>query len=340
VAIANVSIAPSAGEVNRPWAAYERDTRDGNPRRPDVLSKMPRSCKVTFDVLRSFAMGEAVELSIRDLAEMCRLSYAQTRRAIVWRRCGPGRGHRSIFQVRWTLPSFPQRNDPPYARETLRPQRCLNPSFAKAKTTASTKLTPQLKDQTWQPSERAIRWALARARDRLWGLPKPRREWAINALAKAFRWGAAHQPGPWDREQWRRFVFGAIAQFESGPGGLTQTRRRPFGWAMRCAQEAFAELSRREKELRVTEELLARIRREREEAKWAWQKVSSQAVTKPAGASHHSWLGSQGKAGLCGSKAPGATYPDSAGELSSSISGWFRGEADGEANFHHPHNLR
>jgi len=62
------SIALAGGGVKRPRAAYRADTRDGCPRRPDVLSKMPRSCKVTFDVLRSFAMGEAVELSIRDLA--------------------------------------------------------------------------------------------------------------------------------------------------------------------------------------------------------------------------------------------------------------------------------
>ena len=278
VTIANASIAPSAGKVNRQWAAYRRDTRDGYPRRPDVLSKMPRSCKVTFDVLRSFAMGEAVELSIRELAEMCRLSYTQTRRAlrrlegaklIVWRRCGPGRAHRSIFQVRWAPPSFPQRNDPSYARVTLKPQREAQDSFAKAKTLSSTKATPQLMAPTWQPSERAIRWALARARDRLWGLPKPRRERAVNALAKAFRW-AARQSGPWDRDRWRRFVFGAIAQFESGPDGLTQARRRPYGWAMRCAREALAELSRGEEHLRATEELLGRIRRERDAAKRGW----------------------------------------------------------------------
>jgi len=182
---------------------------------------------------------------------MSRLSYAQTCRAlrrleganlIVWRRCGPGRGHRSIFQVRWTLPSFPQRNDPPYAR---------------------------LRGRQWAPSECAIRWALARARDRLWGLPKPRRERAMDALARAFRW-AARQPGPWDRDRWRRFVLSTIAKFEGGPDGFTQARRRPYSWGMRCAQDALTELSREDTELKATAELVARIRREREAARRDW----------------------------------------------------------------------
>jgi len=232
---------------------------------------MPRSCKVTFDVLRSFAMGEAVELSIRELAEMCRLSYTQTRRAlrrlegaklIVWRRCGPGRAHRSIFQVRWAPPSFPQLNDPLPSKNVF-PESEKEFSFCKQKTRASP--IAQLTGHWWAPSERAIRWALARARDRLWGLPKPRRKRALEALAKAFRW-AARQSGPWDRDRWRRFVLSTIAKFEHGPDGFTQARRRPYSWGMRCAQDALTELSREDTKLKATAELLGRIRREREAA--------------------------------------------------------------------------
>ena len=116
------------GKVKWLCATSSRDARHGYPRRPDVLSKMPHSCQVTFDVLRSFAMREAVEISIRDLAERCRLSYVQTRRAlrrleganlIWWQNPGPGRGHRSVFEVRWTPPSFPQENDPHGRRGVL-----------------------------------------------------------------------------------------------------------------------------------------------------------------------------------------------------------------------------
>jgi len=275
--VPNGSIAWTAGKVNRPWAAYGRDTCDGYPRRPDVLRRMPLSCNIVFDVLRALTIGEAVELPIRELAAMCRLSYEQTRRAlkrlrgahlITWKLNGPGRGHCSVFQVRWAPVRFPQINDSPYARVTLKPQR-FDVSFANAKTPPSTKATPQLRDRSWQPSERAIRWALARVRDRLWGLPKPRRKRAMDALAKAFRW-AARQPGLWTRERWRRFVFSAIAQFESGPDGLTQARRRPYGWAMLCAQETLGELTHRDADFRATQELLGRIRREREEAKRSW----------------------------------------------------------------------
>jgi len=240
-----------------------------------VLRKMPLSCNIVFDVLRALTMGEAAEVPIRELAEMCRLSYEQTRRAlkrlrgahlITWKLNGPGRGHCSVFQVRWALPGFPQLNDSPYARETLKPQR-FNLSFCKQKTRTSA--TPQLRGRQWAPSECAIRWALARARDRLWGLPKPRRERAMDALARAFRW-AARQPGPWDRDRWRRFVLSTIAKFEGGPDGFTQARRRPYSWGMRCAQDALTELSREDTELKATAELVARIRREREAARRDW----------------------------------------------------------------------
>jgi len=116
--VTNASIAPSTGEVKRSWAASQRDTRDV-PRRPDVLRKMPPSCNVVFDVLRTFAMGEAVELPVRELAQMCRLSSRQTRRALArlhgahlirWQRNGPGRGHCSIIEVLWENPSQRPRN--------------------------------------------------------------------------------------------------------------------------------------------------------------------------------------------------------------------------------------
>ncbi|MBC7099503.1 hypothetical protein H5T52_10435 [Candidatus Bipolaricaulota bacterium] len=122
------------------------------------------------------------------------------------------------------------------------------------------------------PSERAVRWALARARERLWGLPKPRRERAMDALAVAFRWGAK-QPGPWDRDRWRKFVMSTLGRFEEGEDGFTEARRRPYGWAMACAQAALELLQRRDRTFAATETLLDRIRREREAAWVGWAEV-------------------------------------------------------------------
>ena len=61
-----------------------------------------------------------------------------------------------------------------------------------------------------------------------------------------------------------------LARFEAGPDGFTEARRRPYGWAMLCAREALGELTRRDADFKAAQELLARIRREREEARRAW----------------------------------------------------------------------
>jgi len=175
-------IAPGRPAVKWPLVTQTKDRRDGQKRRPDVLGRMPRSCNVVWDVLRVFAMGETVRLSIRDLAEMCRLSYTQTYRAlrrlqganlIEWRKPGSGRGHPSVFEVGWTAPStFPQVNDPSLRardknyspsgnskRSSLRETALADPSSAGSCQTVS-RLRHRL-------SPRAERWAIAEFRRRL-----------------------------------------------------------------------------------------------------------------------------------------------------------------------------
>ena len=336
----NSKIAPSGRGVKRPFAASQKDTRDGYSRRPDVLAKMPPSCNVTFDVLRTYAMGETAKISVQELAEVCRLSTRQVRRALArlhgarlirWERGGPGRGNRSTVVVLWRSPaqtvrnrlwgerdvptptrlsrrakeaasaglasssaargslsvkgaSFPQEKGAPQESRSEACSRSSHPyrprerncSLAKARTREASSATQpsQLKGGGWQPSERAVRWALARARDRLWGLPRPRRERAVEALARAFR-QAARQPGPWDRDRWRRFVFSTIAKFEAGPAGFTASRRRPYSWAALCAKDALGELANREAAFKATEELLDQIRRDREAARGAWARLTA-----------------------------------------------------------------
>ena len=181
-------------KVKRPRAAstkggihYQRSCR------PDVLRKMPLSANVVFDVLRILAMREAVEISIRDLAETCRFSYIQTRRAlrrleganlIRWQNPGPGRGHRSVFEVRWTLPSFPQVNDPPYARGSLYPpeKRIYSspsgrlPTVAGASSPGTNGKTLPAKGQP-RLSSRAHRWAVGAFRRRV------QERWTLEEIA-------------------------------------------------------------------------------------------------------------------------------------------------------------
>ena len=105
-----VSQKGSGGAIHGVYASAPPSTR------PNVLSDLPLSCRVVFDVVRSLSRGRApLDLSIRDLAEMCRLSPTQTRRALVrlravkllsWQTSGPGRGHTSNFVLLWhTRPS-------------------------------------------------------------------------------------------------------------------------------------------------------------------------------------------------------------------------------------------
>jgi len=119
VALSNASIALAGAKVKRTLTPAQRDKRDGDPRRPDVLRHMPLSCSIVFDVLRTYAAGEAAELSVRELAQMCRLSPRQVRRALArlqgahlirWQRGGPGRGHCSTIEVLWENPPQKPRN--------------------------------------------------------------------------------------------------------------------------------------------------------------------------------------------------------------------------------------
>jgi len=174
-------IAPGRPAVKWPLVTRTKDRRDGQKRRPDVLRRMPLSCNVVFDVLRSLAGGEAVEVSLRELAEVTHYSTRQVRRAlkrleaahlIRWETFGPGRGRRSILQVLWRSPSFPHLKgaslrvrDKNYSpsenskRSSLRETALTDPSSV-----GSCQVVSRLRHR---PSPRAERWAIAEFRRRL-----------------------------------------------------------------------------------------------------------------------------------------------------------------------------
>jgi len=118
----NASIALAGGEVKRkfdtpPGNRGTQAQEPGRSARPNVLCKMPLSCTVIFDVLRTMASNEALEISIRELAQTCRLSPRQVRRALTrleaanllqWER-GKRNGTRSVIELNWHPASFPQK---------------------------------------------------------------------------------------------------------------------------------------------------------------------------------------------------------------------------------------
>jgi len=95
--------------------------------RPDVLSKMPLSCNLVYDLLRTLDPGNGVvRISQRDLAAITRYSKTQVRRSLrrlqganILRLAEKGKGQRkSAWYLRWNShKSFPQISGPLTIRE-------------------------------------------------------------------------------------------------------------------------------------------------------------------------------------------------------------------------------
>jgi hypothetical protein len=235
--------------------------------RPDVLSKMPRSCNLLFDLLRSAGdpRGQAA-VSVRYLSEVSHLSSRTVRRAL--RRLtgahliallSVGRGTRaSTWQLCWRSPlcTFP------HARGALAPIRS-KPRDSKAFSPKGTEDRPE-----GQPGQRALRWAAVQVRRELASgfTANPTKSRAIVTGVQAALWrvleGGRVRPGP----QLGRVVRGVLCRLhgahERGPAA------RPWsawaGWAVRLAVD---EDCQDRTERVTTERLIAAIRRDRGEAR-------------------------------------------------------------------------
>jgi len=288
--VPSASLALGWPRVKGTSAALKKNVCNWLPHRPDVLRRMPMSCNVVFDVLRSFAMGEAVELPIRELATMCCLSYEQTRRAlrrlegahlITWQRCGPGRGHRSVFQVRWTPPSFPQLNDSSPTR--VRDKDSNAPSERSESFHSERGRVPSW--QTRPVSEKARRRALGRIRSELrrWGLPPAVRGELMDALGSALTKAIRKRRIRTARELAQVAEFVITLVDESHPREVAKRGKRGVhSWAAGIVAQAIGavlgELRKEKTERQATTERLARIRQEREEARRAWAELANQGA--------------------------------------------------------------
>lgn len=148
-------------------------TLSGVFRRPDVLSKMPRSVNVLFDVLRfSIDSGGRCQASVRDLASITRLSH-QT----VWRglrrlrgahliqliKRGAG-GRSSVYQLLWrsSLASFPQ--------DLVTPTSCSLSISREKNLPREKRLNPPgtfRPSRSNKPSKKALAWAMSQLRNEL-----------------------------------------------------------------------------------------------------------------------------------------------------------------------------
>jgi len=235
--------------------------------RPDVLSKMPRSCNLLFDLLRSMAdqRGQA-RVSLGHLADVSHLGSATVWRAL--RRLEgarlvvtvtPGSGKQATtWRVLWRSPlcRFPQASVPPAPiRSKPRDSRVFNPKGTAARPRG-------------QPGERALRWAAAQVRRELAGgfTSDPTKGRAIVTGVQAALWRAVEggrvRPGPHLGRVLRSVLRCLHDAHERAPAVGPWS-----AWASWAVKLAIEEDRQDRLERLATDRLVAQIRREKDEAR-------------------------------------------------------------------------
>ncbi len=112
------------------YTDYKETSRTIGLTRPSILDKMPLSCHLAYDVLRTLDRGNGViRISQRDLADITRYSKTQVRRALrrlqgakILSLVEKGKGQRkTAWYLRWNShKSFPQVSGPLVIREEIK----------------------------------------------------------------------------------------------------------------------------------------------------------------------------------------------------------------------------
>ena len=288
--LSNFTIASRGVFVKGTLPGNRRETQSHSglnlPCRPDVLSKMPRSCNLVFDVLRSMidSNGQS-QASVRYLAQVTGLGTTAVWRALRRLRgahliniATDSRGARgTIWQLRWRSPlsSFPQFTVPPpptyrprdkafSPNGTDRPLSDTNarglPNGRSSQMGVDAGAGPPAIAKT-RPSPRALRWAAAEIRRavRTFPIDEPRRRLYVNTAMTALHRGVQVgriQPGP----QLGQVVARLCSELVEMRGG--RPARQLYAWAAAVVAEVVKEIAQAE----ASEELFHQIERERREA--------------------------------------------------------------------------
>ena len=234
--------------------------------RPDVLAKMPRSCNLVFDVLRSMidSSGHS-RASVRYLAQVTGLGTTA-----VWRALRRLRGARlisiatdshgargTVWQLRWRSPlcSFPQISVPPPATHTPR-ERAFSPN--------GTNRPPKRN----RPSPRALAWAMAQVRKTIrtsYPVSKSRERTICTGIAVNI-WRAMQRGEVRAGPELGDFVHDILRRLSDarGVGDKTRSWCSWGGWTVRVLVN---ERAAHDQELAATERFVEEVRREKEEAR-------------------------------------------------------------------------
>lgn len=246
--------------------------------RPDVLSKLPRSCNLLFDLMRAaIDPSGLVTVSIRELGQLARLSHTQARRALrrlqgahLIEMVDPGSGpHPATWKVLWRSygGSFPQ------VSGTLAPIR----NRTRDLRDFSPKGTPSPVDQQPTPSKRALAWAMAVVRKELSSYPiDTARKRLICTSVGSSLWQRMNRGEVHAGPELGAVVSDLIAWLRDARG-IGEGLRSWCSWAGWAVRGVLEDRRRAETERIASERLIEQIRQEREDAKGGLQRFLSEA---------------------------------------------------------------
>ena len=248
--------------------------------RPDVLSKMPRSCNIVFDVLRVLINPEGqAAVSVRNLAQVTRLSPQTVSRALRRLRganlitvASAAQGRTACtWQVRWR------------AFRGAFPQFCVTPApirYNPENKDLSPNGTPSSDNEQPKPSRRALAWATAQVRDTLssYSITQQRKKLICNGIGTSLwrvmcrgRVRAGPELGVFVRD---------LLWYLSDARGVGNSQRCWCSWARWAIDSILEDYHAAEASLETSERLIATIRREKQEAKGGLDRFLAEAGTQ------------------------------------------------------------
>jgi len=282
--LARTTIAPRGAFVKSNPLGERRKTQTGSGKfpscRPDVLSKMPRSCNIVFDVLRAEInpQGQAA-ISVRHLAHVTRLSPQTVSRALRRLRganlitvAADAQGSRSrTWQLRWRVfgGSFPQFCVTPGHIRNYPEKKDLSPNG-----------TPSSVVKRPEPSRRALAWAITQVRAALsdYSTTQQRKKLICNGIATSLWHSMCH--GRVHAGAELGCVVRDLHRYLSDARGIGDGQRCWCSWAGWAIGSILEEFQAAKASRQASDRLVTTIRREKQEAKDGLERFLAEAGTQ------------------------------------------------------------